>query len=72
MSHHTERDRNEKNEKNEKDTGRPVQLDKDNKPGQQNPGQQNPGQQHPGQQRPIEHERPQQGGEQHSGGGMKK
>jgi len=67
MSHHTERDRNEKNEKNEKDTGRPVQLDKDNKPGQQNPGQQ-----HPGQQRPIEHERPQQGGEQHSGGGMKK
>jgi len=66
MPHHTERDRNE-NEKNEKDTGRPVQLDKDNKPGQQNPGQQ-----HPGQQRPIEHERPQQGGEQHSGGGMKK
>ena len=63
MPHHTERDRNDKNEK---DTGKPVQLDKDNKAGQQQPGRQQSSQ------RPMEHERPQHGGEQHSGGGMKK
>ena len=58
MTHHTERDRTEKNEK---DTGKPVQLDKDTKPGQAQPGQ-----------RPMEQERPQHGNEQHPGGGMKK
>jgi len=60
MPHHTEQDR-ERNDKNEQETGKPIQLDKDQKPGQQHEGQ-----------RPPEHQRPQQGGEQRPSGGTKK